>query len=71
MVADAGLDAPRARQILAGDEYAVQVRTLERLYMDAGIHSVPAVIINEKYLISGGQPVEVFEQSLRRIANQE
>jgi predicted DsbA family dithiol-disulfide isomerase len=26
------------------------------------------VIINDKHLISGGQPVEVFEQALRRIA---
>jgi predicted DsbA family dithiol-disulfide isomerase len=29
---------------------------------------VPAVIINDKHLISGGQPSEVFEQALRRIA---
>jgi predicted DsbA family dithiol-disulfide isomerase len=26
------------------------------------------VIINERHLISGGQPVEVFEQALRQIA---
>ena len=71
LVAEVGLDATRAREILAGDEYAVQVRERERLYIDAGIHAVPAVIVNETYLISGGQPVEVFEQSLRRIANQE
>jgi len=32
---------------------------------------VPAVIINEKHLISGGQPAEVFEQALRRIATAE
>jgi predicted DsbA family dithiol-disulfide isomerase len=29
---------------------------------------VPAIIINDKHLISGGQPVEVFEQALRKIA---
>ncbi len=68
LVADTGLDAARASEILAGDEYAAAVRERERLYTDAGIHSVPAVIVNEKYLISGGQPVEVFEQALRRIA---
>lgn len=28
----------------------------------------PAVIINDEHLISGGQPAEVFEQALRRIA---
>ncbi len=64
----AGLDAERARQILAGNEYAAETRARERLYTDAGIHSVPAVIINDRHLISGGQPVEVFERALRQIA---
>lgn len=71
LVGEVGLDAARAREILAGDEYAAQVRERERHYIDAGIHSVPAVIVNEKYLISGGQPVEVFEQSLRRIVGRD
>ena len=48
--------------------FSDEVRTQERYYQQAGIHSVPAVIINDQYLISGGQPVEVFEQSLRQIA---
>ena len=34
----------------------------------AGIRWVPAVVIVERHLISGGQPPEVFEQALRRIA---
>jgi len=32
------------------------------------IHLVPAIIINDRYLISGGQPAAVFEQALRQIA---
>jgi predicted DsbA family dithiol-disulfide isomerase len=32
---------------------------------------VPAVIVNQRHLIQGGQPVEVFEQALRRIAAQD
>ncbi|HUY02284.1 MAG TPA: DsbA family oxidoreductase [Rhodocyclaceae bacterium] len=67
LVGELGLDEARAGEILASDEYAAEVRARERLYTDAGIHSVPAVIVNERYLISGGQPVEVFEQSLRQI----
>lgn len=63
-----GLDAARAREILGGNDYADEVRERERYYTAAGIHSVPAVIINEMHLISGGQPVEVFEQALRQIA---
>jgi predicted DsbA family dithiol-disulfide isomerase len=68
LAGDLGLDVARAREILDSEEYAAEVRERERLYSESGIHSVPAVIVNEKYLISGGQPVEVFEQSLRQIA---
>ena len=64
----AGLDAERAREILAGDEFALETRERERLYTDAGIRSVPAIIIDNQHLISGGQPVEVFERALRQIA---
>ena len=67
LTGDVGLDAALARDILTSDRYAAEVRERERLYTDAGINSVPAVIVNDKYLISGGQPVEVFEQALRKI----
>ena len=64
----AGLDEARAQQILAGDEFADAVRAAERRWQMAGIQSVPAVVINQRHLISGGQPPEVFEQALRQIA---
>jgi len=34
-----------------------------------GIQSVPAVIFNRQYLVSGGQPVDVFEQAIRQIVD--
>lgn len=63
-----GLDGDHARRMLDSDEYAGEVREQERRYQQAGIHSVPATIVNNEYLISGGQPPEVFEQALREIA---
>jgi predicted DsbA family dithiol-disulfide isomerase len=63
-----GLPAERARAILASDTYADDVRTVERFFQQQGINAVPAVIIDRKHLISGGQPVEVFERALREIA---
>lgn len=69
-VQEAGLELERARAILASDEFAVEVRERENFYTGQGIHSVPAVIINDRHLISGGQPVAVFEQALRQIAAQ-
>ena len=64
----AGLDPARAKEILEGDEYAAQVREREQFFLDHGIHAVPAVIINDRHLIQGGQPPEVFEQALRQLA---
>ena len=67
-VEQSGLDREQAQALLNSDEFAAQVREREAFYTGQGIHSVPAVIINDKHLISGGQPVAVFEQALRQIA---
>ncbi len=63
-----GLPVERARAVLEGNEYAEEVRQAEQFWHGLGIHSVPAVIVNRKHLISGGQPNAVFEQALRQIA---
>ncbi len=68
--ATAGLDAAQAREVLGSGAYTDEVREREAFYLQHGIHSVPAVIINDRHLISGGQPPEVFEQALRQIAAQ-
>ena len=65
---EVGLDADRAAQVLASGEFADDVREAQQFFRQAGINSVPAVIINRQHLISGGQPVEVFERALRQIA---
>lgn len=64
----AGLDGDAAREVLASGRYAAEVRDAERLWQSRGINSVPAIVIDDRYLISGGQPPEAFEQALRRIA---
>jgi predicted DsbA family dithiol-disulfide isomerase len=69
-VSEAGLDAARAKEILSSDAYADEVRERERFYLEQGIHSVPAIIFNNRYLIQGGQPVEVFEKALRQVADE-
>lgn len=67
---EAGLDAEAARDVLDSDAHADDVREQEGFYQQAGIRSVPAIVINDRHLISGGQPVEVFEQALRQIAGE-
>ncbi|MFZ6678965.1 DsbA family oxidoreductase [Undibacterium sp. Tian12W] len=68
---EVGLDTAEAARILASDAYAAEVRETETFYHQQGINSVPAIIINERHLISGGQPPEVFERALRQIMTQE
>jgi predicted DsbA family dithiol-disulfide isomerase len=64
----AGLDTVRADQILKSEEFRNEVRAQENKYTSLGIHSVPAIIINDQYLLQGAQPPEAFEQALRQIA---
>ena len=71
LAGEAGLDSEQARTVLASGEYTDATREREQHFLDAGIHSVPAIILNHRHLIAGGQPVEVFEQALRQVANGE
>ena len=66
----AGLDAQRARAVLASNEFTDEVRAAEQFWQQAGINSVPAVVINRRHLVSGGQPPEVFAQALRKAAEE-
>lgn len=66
----AGLDRAEAGEVLASGRYAQAVRQAEDLWRARGITSVPAVVVEGKYLISGGQPASVFEEALRKIASE-
>jgi predicted DsbA family dithiol-disulfide isomerase len=67
VAADVGLDGDAALAVLKSDQFAQDVRDAEQFFLRHGINSVPAVIINERHLISGGQPAAVFERALREI----
>lgn len=70
VAAGVGLDRQRALEILAGEEFADAVRAAERHWQQRGITAVPAVIVDDTYVIMGGQPPETFEKALRAIAAQ-
>jgi predicted DsbA family dithiol-disulfide isomerase len=70
LAGEVGLDKERARQVLHSGEYGAEVRQAEQFFQRHGINSVPAVIINERHLIAGGQPAAVFEKALREILAQ-
>jgi predicted DsbA family dithiol-disulfide isomerase len=64
------LDVIEAKQILDSDQFTADVRQLQQYYQNAGVQSVPAVIVNNKHLISGGQSADVFQQALIKIARE-
>ena len=68
---EVGLDPSEAGEVLASGAYADEVREEEQFFQRNGISAVPAVIVNQRHLISGGQPPEVFERALREIASNE
>ncbi len=63
-----GLDSDEARKVLADGLYGEEVKAAEQMWQSSGINSVPAIVINRKHLISGGQTAAVFEATLRKIA---
>jgi predicted DsbA family dithiol-disulfide isomerase len=65
-----GLDGARAREILAGDEYAGHVRQSQSHQRGRGVQSVPTIIVNGEYVINGGQPPAIFEKAFRHIASE-
>jgi predicted DsbA family dithiol-disulfide isomerase len=64
----AGLDPARAAEVLRDGAFAQEVRQAEAFWQQAGISSVPSIVVDRRHLIQGGQPPEVFVQALRRIA---
>ena len=64
-----GLDRLRAEAILASDEYAAEVREAEQLWISRGVSSVPTIVFNDEYAVSGGQPVDVFVGAIRQIVS--
>ncbi|WP_340613371.1 DsbA family oxidoreductase [Xenorhabdus thailandensis] len=62
-----GLDAAEACTVLASGSYAQEVRDDEQTWRDAGVDSVPTIVFNSRYALTGAQPPEIFEQAMRRV----
>lgn len=65
----AQLPIERARDVLASDEFAQAVKDREQKYHQLGVHSVPSIILNNKFIIQGAQSPELFAEALRDCAN--
>ncbi|BDB28703.1 DsbA family oxidoreductase (plasmid) [Cupriavidus sp. P-10] len=62
-----GLDATQARRVLESREYADEVRGEVAEFQSMGINSVPSIIFDNRYLVTGGQPADAFVQIIREV----
>lgn len=67
----AGLDRAGAEQLLTSGQYADEVRALEQLWTSRGVSSVPTMVFNDQYAVTGGQPVDVFVSAIRQIVSEQ
>jgi predicted DsbA family dithiol-disulfide isomerase len=63
---EAGLDPAQAREVLAGDGYAADVRADEAEASALGISGVPFYVLDRKYGVSGAQAAGTFTAALEQ-----
>ncbi|BDM22108.1 DsbA family oxidoreductase [Pseudomonas sp. LRP2-20] len=64
-----GLNAQQAQAVLERGQFTDEVRALESFYLDRGITSVPALVLNNRQVVAGSQSVEYYEDVLRQAAH--
>ncbi|MEV0612222.1 DsbA family oxidoreductase [Nonomuraea sp. NPDC050404] len=64
LAAGCGLDPGATRAMLAGGDFAEEVRADERRAMELGVSGVPTFVFGGRYAVSGAQPAEIFAQVL-------
>ncbi|MFY0610587.1 MAG: DsbA family oxidoreductase [Hyphomicrobiaceae bacterium] len=69
--AEIGLDRNMALAILEEERYAQAVRDAEHHWLERGIHGVPAMVFEQRYLLTGAQGVENYTGALKRIVEQQ
>jgi predicted DsbA family dithiol-disulfide isomerase len=66
VLAEVGVDPDEARDVLATDRFAEDVREDELLASQLGIQGVPFFVLDRRYGVSGAQPPEVLVQALQQ-----
>ncbi|CAA0112783.1 Uncharacterised protein [BD1-7 clade bacterium] len=66
-ISQAGLDVQEGQRVLASDQYTQEVESDQMQWHKQGIHAVPAVIVDSRYLINGAQEVDVYRECLASV----
>ena len=68
---ECGLDENEVDEVLKNKKYAEEVRKDEYEAAINGIHGVPYFIINDKFALSGAQPVEILKNAIEDALSEE
>jgi predicted DsbA family dithiol-disulfide isomerase len=67
LATEAGIDEDAVLDLLGSDQFGIDVRTDEALAAQIGVTSVPTFVLDQKYGVTGAQPVEVMLQAIRQV----
>jgi predicted DsbA family dithiol-disulfide isomerase len=67
LVAEAGLDRGEAKAALAEGRFADRVDSSTREAQLHGIHAIPAFVLDNRLLVLGAQPYELFERAVKQL----
>jgi predicted DsbA family dithiol-disulfide isomerase len=67
LMTEVGLDSQLVREMLADTRYQDLVLADEEAARQIGVSGVPFFLFDEKYAVSGAQPIEVFSQVLEKV----
>ena len=70
LAGEVGMDADMVRNYLETDEGTGEVREEIAAAQRLGVGAVPTYVFDEKYLIEGAQPTELFLQALHTVADE-
>lgn len=66
LATEAGVPEDEAIRVLAGAEFTTEVRADEEEARSIGARGVPFFVFDRRFGVSGAQPLEVFQDALRR-----
>ncbi|HYN67308.1 MAG TPA: DsbA family oxidoreductase [Ornithinibacter sp.] len=64
---EGGLEEDAVRGLLDGDDHGIDVRTDLALASQIGITSVPTFVLDQKFGVTGAQPVDVMLNAIRQV----
>jgi predicted DsbA family dithiol-disulfide isomerase len=67
LATEAGLDAAEVDEVLGGDAFRERVLASTAEAQALGVNGIPAFVLDDRLLLLGAQPHEVFEQAFARL----